>query len=240
MDNATIAANGTATDVTKKRMVVTGASSGIGFAIAKQLLAEGNDVIGLSRTAPDLDHARFTWCAADLCDTATIAGLVHPLGAVDSLVHAAGFMKTARLGELDEASGETMWRLHVAAAAALADALVPAMCQGGRIVLIGSRVSGGAAGRSQYAAVKAAMVGMARSWALELASRGITVNVVSPAATATPMLNDPKRKSSAPVMPPIGRYVTAEEVASMVAYLLGPQAGAITGQQIMICGGSSL
>ncbi|QGZ58724.1 SDR family NAD(P)-dependent oxidoreductase [Paraburkholderia acidiphila] len=240
MDNATNAVTSTTTAATNKRMVVTGASSGIGYAIAKQLLAEGQDVIGLSRSAPDLDHPRFTWYAADLDDTAAIAGLAQQLGAVDGLVHAAGFMKTARLGELDEASGEAMWRLHVAAASALANALVPAMREGGRIVLIGSRVSGGAAGRSQYAAVKAAMVGMARSWAIELAPRGITVNVVSPAATATPMLSDPKRTSSAPVMPPIGRYVTGEEVASMVAYLLGPQAGAITGQQIMICGGSSL
>jgi len=170
MDNATNATNSPMAGATKKRMVVTGASSGIGFAIAKQLLAEGHEVIGLSRSAPDLDHARFTWCAADLGDTAAIAGLAQRMGAVDGLVHAAGFMKTARLGELDEASGEAMWRLHVAAASALADALVPAMREGGRIVLIGSRVSGGAAGRSQYAAVKAAMVGMARSWAIELVS----------------------------------------------------------------------
>lgn len=240
MDNATNPTTGTPPDATNKRMVVTGASSGIGYAITKQLLAQGHNVIGLSRSAPDVDHARFTWCAADLDDTAAIAGLAQTMGAVDGLVHAAGFMKTARIGELDEASGEAMWRLHVAAASVLANVLVPAMREGGRIVLIGSRVSAGAAGRSQYAAVKAAMVGMARSWAIELAPRGITVNVVSPAATATPMLTDPKRTSSAPVMPPIGRYVTVEEVASMVAYLLGPQAGAITGQQIMICGGSSL
>ncbi|WP_321963285.1 SDR family oxidoreductase [Paraburkholderia sp. J7] len=240
MDNATNPTIDTLAGATNKRMVVTGASSGIGYAIAKQLLAEGHDVIGLSRSAPDLDHPRFTWCTADLDDTAAIAGLAQQLGAVDGLVHAAGFMKTARLGELDEAGGEAMWRLHVAAASALANALVPAMREGARIVLIGSRVSAGAAGRSQYAAVKAAMVGMARSWAIELAPRGITVNVVSPAATATPMLSDPQRTSSAPVMPPIGRYVSVEEVASMVAYLLGPQAGAITGQQIMICGGSSL
>lgn len=240
MDNATNPTTGTPPDATNKRMVVTGASSGIGYAITKQLLAQGHNVIGLSRSAPDLDHARFTWCAADLDDTAAIAGLAQTMGAVDGLVHAAGFMKTARIGELDEASGEAMWRLHVAAASVLANVLVPAMREGGRIVLIGSRVSAGAAGRSQYAAVKAAMVGMARSWAIELAPRGITVNVVSPAATATPMLTDPKRTSSAPVMPPIGRYVTVEEVASMVAYLLGPLAGAITGQQIMICGGSSL
>ncbi|RQS66499.1 SDR family NAD(P)-dependent oxidoreductase [Burkholderia sp. Bp8963] len=223
-----------------KRIVVTGASSGIGRAIAARLLDDGHVVVGLSRTEPDLNHDRFHHERADLADLDSIGPLARQLGAVDGFVHSAGFMKTARLGELDAASGEAMWRIHVGAASALADALVPAMRDGGRIVLIGSRTSGGAAGRSQYAAAKAAVVGMARSWAIELAPRGITVNVVSPAATETPMLKDPARTSSAPVMPPIGRYIRTEEVAALVAFLIGPDAGAITGQQIMVCGGSSL
>lgn len=223
-----------------RRIIVTGASSGIGRAVAARLLDEGYAVIGLSRTEPDLTHDRFCHVRADLADLDAIGPLARQLGAVDGLVHSAGFMKTARLGELDAASGEAMWRIHVGAASALADAVVPGMRDGGRIVLVGSRTSGGAAGRSQYAAAKAAIVGMARSWAIELALRGITVNVVSPAATETPMLNDSARTSSAPVMPPIGRYIKAEEVAALVAFLLGPDAGAITGQQIMICGGSSL
>ncbi|GAB6848620.1 SDR family NAD(P)-dependent oxidoreductase [Paraburkholderia kururiensis] len=229
-----------------RRIVVTGASSGIGHAVAARLLKDGCEVIGMSRGRPDFGEAhfprfrRFQYVPVDLGDIDAIAPLARELGAVDGLVHAAGFMKTARLGGLDLPGGEAMWRLHVGAAAALADALAPSMRDGGRIVLIGSRVSGGAAGRSQYAAAKAAMVGMARSWAIELAPRGITVNVVSPAATETPMLNDPQRTSSAPVLPPIGRYVKVEEVASLVAWLLGEDAGAVTGQQIMVCGGSSL
>lgn len=223
-----------------KRIVVTGASSGIGHAVSQRLLKEGFEVIGLSRSEPDFAHDHFRFVAADLGELDAIAPLAQTLGPVDGLVHAAGFMKTARLGELDHASGEAMWRLHIGAATALADALAPAMRDGGRIVLIGSRVSNGAAGRSQYAAAKAAMVGLARSWASELAPRRITVNVVSPAATDTPMLRDPKRATSAPVVPPIGRYVTVDEVAALVAFLIGDEAGAITGQQIMVCGGSSL
>ena len=155
-----------------KRIVVTGASSGIGRAVADRLLKDGDEVIGLSRSAPNFTDARFRHVPADLADVDAIALLARELGPVDGLVHAAGFMKTARVGELDLASGEAMWRLHVAAAAALADALVPSLPTGGRIVLIGSRVSAGAAGRSQYAAAKAAMVAMARSWAIELAPRG--------------------------------------------------------------------
>jgi NAD(P)-dependent dehydrogenase (short-subunit alcohol dehydrogenase family) len=114
------------------------------------------------------------------------------------------------------------------------------MPDGGRIVLIGSRTASGAAGRSQYAASKAALLAMARSWALELAPRGITANVVAPAATDTPMLHDPARSALPPRLPPIGRFIRPEEVAATTAFLLGPEAGAITGQQIVICGGSSL
>ena len=91
-----------------------------------------------------------------------------------------------------------MWRLHVAAAEQLADALDPKMPDGGRLVLIRSQRPAGAAGRSQYAATKAALVAMARSWAAELAARQITVNVVAPAATETPMLLDPARQGVAP------------------------------------------
>ena len=87
---------------------------------------------------------------------------------------------------------------------------------------------------------EAALVAMARSWAIELAPRGITANVVAPAATETPMLRDPARSALPPRLPPIGRYIRPEEVAATTAFLLGPEAGAITGQQIVICGGSAL
>ena len=66
------------------------------------------------------------------------------------------------------------------------------------------------------------------------------MNVVAPAATATPMLNDPARAGLAPKLPPLGRYIAPEEVAGLVGFLRGPHAGAITGQQLLICGGSSL
>jgi NAD(P)-dependent dehydrogenase (short-subunit alcohol dehydrogenase family) len=149
-------------------------------------------------------------------------------------------MRAAPLGELKPEVGEALWRLHVDAAFQLANRLAPRMPEGGRIVLLGSRAAGGAAGRSQYAAGKAALVAMARSWAAELVARGITVNVVAPAATDTPMLRDPARAGNQPKLPPIGRYIDAAEVAALVAFLLGPYGGAITGQQILVCGGSSL
>jgi NAD(P)-dependent dehydrogenase (short-subunit alcohol dehydrogenase family) len=196
-------------------------------------------VTGLSRTNPGQHAPGFSHRAVDLLDPSQLPAALEGLRPT-ALVHAAGLMRAGSLGALDAEAGRTLWRLHVEAASLLADRLVPNMPDGGRIVLIGSRTASGAAGRSQYAASKAALVAMARSWALELAPRGITANVVAPAATETPMLRDPARSDTPPRLPPIGRFVRPEEVAATTAFLLGPEAGAITGQQIVICGGSSL
>lgn len=223
-----------------RRALVTGSSSGIGAAIARRLLDDGWQVVGLDRAPVALADPGFTGIAIDLTDFAALAQCIAGLGAVDALVHAAGFMTTAPLGAIDPGQGAAMWRLHVQAAEVLANAMLPAMPDGGRIVLIGSRTANGAAGRSQYAATKAALLGMGRSWAAELAPRGITVNIVAPGATATPMLLDPGRAGTPPKLPPIGRYIEPAEVAALTAFLLSPAAAAITGQQILICGGGSL
>jgi|AmaraimetFIIA100_FD_contig_61_8185482_length_1522_multi_6_in_0_out_0_2 NAD(P)-dependent dehydrogenase (short-subunit alcohol dehydrogenase family) len=218
--------------------LVTGASSGIGAAIASRLLHDDWYVIGLDRTEPTINAPRFSSLTLDLLDKDVHSAL--DTIKVNAFVHAAGFMRVGELGSLDLAAGMDMWRVNVAAAMLLADTLAPKLPRGGRIVLIGSRTASGAAGRSQYVATKSALIGMARSWAMELAPRAITVNVVSPSATETPMLRDPARSAAPPRLPPIGRFVQPEEVAAVTAFLLSEEAAAITGQQIVICGGSSL
>jgi 3-oxoacyl-[acyl-carrier protein] reductase len=225
---------------TFRRAIVSGTSSGIGQAIAERLLSEGWQVIGFDRAEPAIKHCKFQAEAADLSDLEALRRRLQAAPTPDAVVHAAGHMRIGALGAIDVADGLNMWTVHVGAATLLATEFAPRMGDGGRIVLIGSRAASGVAGRSQYAAVKAALVGLARSWAIELAPRGITVNVVAPAATDTPFLHDPDRAGSAPKKPPIGRFVKPEEVAALTTFLLSPEAAAITGQQIVCCGGSSL
>lgn len=220
--------------------VVTGASSGIGLAIAQRLLEDGWQVLGLSRQPPTIDHPAFSWRQVDLSDRLATEQVLGSLGPLQALIHAAGFMRTAPLGQLDLDDGQAMWRLHVEATTQLVDRLSARLADDGRVLVIGSRTAQGAAGRSQYAATKAALTGLVRSWAIELAPRRITVNLIAPGATDTPMLHDPARQGTPPRTPPLGRFVTPQEVAAYAAFIAGPQAGAITGQTLLICGGASL
>ena len=226
----------------ERRALVTGTSSGIGMAIAERLLEDGWHVTGLDISAPRLEGALFTPTTVDLSETAAAEAAARVAGPVEAWVHAAGVLRVGPLGSLEAADADLMWRLHVQAASSIANVVLPAMAAAGhgRAVLVGSRVSAGLPGRSQYAASKAALVALARSWAAEVVSRGVTVNVVSPAATQTAMLEDPARRSEAPRVPPLGRLIQPREIASLVAYLLSPDAGAITGQDIAICGGATL
>ncbi len=223
-----------------RRALVTGCSSGIGRAITEALLSTGWQVTGMSRSRPVIDHPAFDFVAVDLLEPASADKALSTLGSVDAAIHAAGLLRVGGHEAMDLDDGATMWRLHVDAAARMIHHLAPSMPDGGRVVLIGSRVASGAPGRSLYAASKAALVGLARSVAAELAPRGITVNVVAPGATDTPMLRHPNRSGVAPKLPPIGRFVRPEEVASLVTFLLSEGASSITGQQIVMCGGASL
>jgi 3-oxoacyl-[acyl-carrier protein] reductase len=222
--------------------LVTGTSSGLGNVIAQDLLAEGWLVHGLDISPATISHERFVSHAVDLRDAAAAQEVAASCASIGVFVHAAGLLRVARLGALSPEDLEVMWKVHVAAASAIGNVLVPRMVEQkfGRVVLLGSRVSAGIAGRSHYAATKSALNALSRSWAAEVVRDGVTVNVVSPAATNTGMVKQTDRSASPPVLPPIGRLIEPQEISSLVRYLIGPHAAAITGQNIQICGGSSL
>lgn len=222
----------------RRTVLVTGSASGIGAAIAERLARDGWEVTGLDREPrpPSGGVGRIVANLADETEVRAVAGRLR----ADALVHAAGFMRTGELAGLDVADGEAMWAVHVRALVLLVQALAPGMERGGRILAIGSRTSAGAAGKSQYAASKAAVTALIRSWAIELAPRGVTANVIAPAATATAMTADPGRAGRPAVVPPIGRLIEPAEIAAYAAFILSPEADAITGQELLICGGASL
>lgn len=226
-----------------RRALVTGVSSGIGATIVLELLQSGYQVTGLSRRKPKAAEAyaeSFDWVQADLGNLNAVEELAKDLDVPHVFVHAAGFMETGSLGELDSRHLAGMLAVHVQAPAILLNALAPNMSMGARVVLIGSRTMTGVAGKSQYSATKSALAGLSRSWAIELAERSITCNVVAPGPTDTPMMVDPRRAGIPPQMPPLGALVDPKDVASLVGFLVGENGKSITGQVLTICGGASL
>lgn len=224
--------------------ILTGAASGIGLALARRLLADGWRVTGIdiAPTAIESDD-RYAHRLCDLSDATALHRLCASLAgcAPTALVHCAGLVRTGGAQDTQPEDTELLWRLHGAAAIALAGALAPQLPdRRGRIVLVSSRAVLGRSQRLAYASTKAAQIGLARSLAAELIGRGITVNVVAPGAVDTPMLTDPKRGAPPGLTLPLGRLIDAREAAAAIAFFLGEEAGAITGQTLYVCGGASL
>lgn len=234
-----------------QRALVTGGSAGIGAALCDHFLVLGANVVSLSLgERENFYHPRFTQYCADLSqpDAArTVAAQIHQEGDFDILVNNAGRVIHRPLEEVTEDDFDCMMDLHVRTAILLAQAVVPGMKERrrGRIVNIASRAIVGLPGRTTYAASKAAIVALTRTWALELGTFGITVNTVSPGPVATSMLagdlpeGSPRRQALAASIP-LQRLGTAEDIARAIAFFVDPGNGWITGQNLFVCGGASV
>jgi NAD(P)-dependent dehydrogenase (short-subunit alcohol dehydrogenase family) len=231
--------------------LVTGGNTGIGAAIARALIDAGHRVLSLSRRAPDWRHERLDHWEVDLTDAAATARAAREAAenhAISVFVHNAGAIRPSLLGAVDVEDLAALTQLHLGAAIEIAQALLPRMKaeRFGRIVLIGSRAALGLATRTAYSATKAGLVGMARTWALELGPEGITVNVVAPGPIADTemfervMSPGSERAAALARAIPVGRLGRSEDVARAVTFFAAREAGFITGQVLYVCGGASV
>jgi 3-oxoacyl-[acyl-carrier protein] reductase len=231
--------------------LVSGGSAGIGAAICRHFIAAGYDVVSLARRPPPWSHPALHSIELDLTDaTATkqAAAKVVREFAVGTLVHNAGAIRPSLLADVRQQDLHDLTQLHLGAAVLLAQALVPGMRERGfgRIILMSSRAALGLPTRTAYAATKAGMIGMARTWALELAPYGITVNVIAPGPIAdTEMFREvipqgDEREQTLAKAIPAGRLGRSDDVARAVMFFADPQNSFVTGQILFVCGGSSI
>jgi len=232
----------------QRSIVVTGASKGIGLAVAKILSAEGWHVIGVARQAPDNFQGDFLTC--DLANASATEQLAMRLSSFPNLVgivNNAGVARHEHFRDVASAAFASTLDINLRPALVLTQAILPTMRQArfGRIVNITSLVTKGLPFRTSYAASKAALESLTRTMAIEHASEGITANAVAPGPTETELFrtNNPvgsEGEARYLAQVPMRRLGTPGEMAALVAFLCSDRAGFITGQTIYADGGASL
>jgi 3-oxoacyl-[acyl-carrier protein] reductase len=243
-------------DLTGKTALVTGASGGIGGAIAKALHARGATVAlsgtrreALEALAAELGNERVHIVTANLSDPASVEQLAKDaeaaLGSLDILVNNAGLTKDGLVLRMKDDDWDSVIDVNLTAAFRLCRAAVKGMMKRrvGRIINITSIVGvTGNPGQVNYAASKAGLIGMSKSLAQEVASRGITVNCIAPGfitSAMTDALND-DQKSKLLVNIPAGRMGLVEEIAAAAVYLASNEAAYVTGQTLHVNGGMAM
>jgi 3-oxoacyl-[acyl-carrier protein] reductase len=230
-----------------KRVLVTGASKGIGRALLDRLLEDGYRPVGLARSVPaDLAEGQ-EFHACDLTDLDAAARLVRELGADDpfyALVNNAAMAPTTSIDDTTIADMQAAVQLNLNAMLVCTQSVLSGMRSsgGGRIVNLSSRAALGKVNRGAYGATKAGVIGMSRTWALELAKDNITVNVLAPGPTATELFRvstppeDPRTQALIASIP-LGRVGRPDEMAHAITFLIDERSGFMTGQTLYIDGG---
>jgi 3-oxoacyl-[acyl-carrier protein] reductase len=234
--------------MSKRRILVTGASKGIGRAVVDRLAADGHEPIGLARGAPSDFPGQFH--EVDLGDREATAAALEKIvteGQVDAVVNNVGLARFGHIGSVDLDDLFLAYDMNVRTAVQVVQAVLPGMVQAGwgRIVNVTSLTTVGVAERTPYAAAKGALETCTRIWAGELASSGITVNAVAPGPIETEMYRKRSPVGSeheARLLDhiPLRRVGTPAEIAHVICTLLHEDAGYITGQIVRVDGGGSI
>jgi NAD(P)-dependent dehydrogenase (short-subunit alcohol dehydrogenase family) len=234
--------------LTKRTFLVTGASKGIGRTLSNRLAEAGHHVVGIARGEDPSFPG--TLVSIDLNDGEATAQSLAELAqrySFDGVVNNVGLARLHPVGEIDLNDADDMWRVNVHSTIQTVQAILPTMrAKGwGRIVNVTSLVVVGVARRSGYAAAKAAVNSLTRTWAIELAEAGITVNAVAPGPVETEMFrrNTPvgsEAEARFKSLIPMRRLGKPEEIAAAIAFLLSEEASFITGQTLFVDGGGSI
>lgn len=230
-------------------VLVTGAARNIGRAISARLKADGYDVLMLDIVEPE-DPSLGEFRKVDLSnsqDTAQTMAWALDGREITRVVNCAGIVATHDLEDVDAATFERVMTINVRSIIEITQALVPTMKAAGfgRIVNIASRSALGARQQTVYAASKAAVVGLTKTWAEELAGFGITSNAVGPGPIETDMLRDVYGEGS-PAWEayrkriPVQRFGTPEDIANGVSFFLDDRSSFVTGQVLFVCGGVTI
>ena len=227
-----------------KVALITGGNRGIGLAIANKFKDDGYQVVVTHRSGNS--PTGFEGVIMDVTDSesvnSAIASIEKKYGRIDVLVANAGITKDGLVMRMSDADFDSVIDTNLNGAFRVARACTRGMMKqkSGRMIFIGSVVGMlGSAGQVNYAATKSGLIGMARSFARELGSRGITANVVAPGFVDTDMtaVLDETRKSEIVSAVPLGRFCSADEIAGVVAFLASPEAAYISGAVIPVDGG---
>jgi 3-oxoacyl-[acyl-carrier protein] reductase len=232
-----------------KYTIVTGGSNGIGAGICRHLLASGSAVVNIDKVPPAKDpQGEYAFFKADLsqpAETRQIAAEVMRKYPIENLVNNAGVSIPDDLEDVTEDDFTRTMNLHLQAAIIFAQAVIPGMKQRhrGRIVNMSSRAALGKKARTVYGGSKAALIGMTRTWAMELGPFGITVNAVAPGPIVTDLFMSANSEATVKRLiesTVVGRGGTPDDVARAILFFLSPQSDFITGQVLHVCGGASL
>jgi len=224
--------------------LVTGGNRGIGLAIAQSLQADGHHVVVTYRSgsAPTgFSAVQMDVTSSESVDAA-FAEIESQWGQPEIIVANAGITKDGLVMRMSDEDFESVINANLTGAFRVARRATKGLLKlkRGRLIFIGSVVGGvGAAGQVNYSASKSGLLGMARSFARELGSRGITANVIAPGFVETDMTAtlDEKRRTEIAASVPLGRFCSADEIAKVVSFVASPASGYITGALIPVDGG---